>query len=105
MFKRVVLFIATNLAVVVLLGMVLSVLENVFGVRLGNNATLLVFAAVFGFGGDDFVDGVIHLAKQLAKLLGRDVLAGFGVVGDDVFGGHQLVLAGNFVHGKLQPLS
>ena len=51
MFKRVALFLATNLAVMVLLGIVLSVLQPVFGVRLGNNGVLLVMAALFGFGG------------------------------------------------------
>jgi heat shock protein HtpX len=51
MFKRVGLFLATNLAVLVLLGIVMSVLQGVFGVQLGNHGTLLVFAAVFGFGG------------------------------------------------------
>ncbi|GAB2611958.1 protease HtpX [Novilysobacter erysipheiresistens] len=51
MFKRAALFIATNLAVMVLLGIVLSVLQGVFGVTLGDTGTLLVFAAVFGFGG------------------------------------------------------
>ena len=48
---RIALFLGTNLAVLVLLGLVLSVLENVFGVRLGNNGQLLVMAALFGFGG------------------------------------------------------
>lgn len=51
MFKRIALFLATNLAVLVLLGIVMSVLQNVFGIRLGNNGTILVMAAVFGFGG------------------------------------------------------
>jgi len=51
MFKRVALFLATNLAVLLLLSIVLSVLQNVFGIRLGNNGTLLVFAVIFGFGG------------------------------------------------------
>lgn len=51
MFKRVILFLATNLAVLVLLGIVMSVLQNVFGIRLGNQGGLLVMAAVFGFGG------------------------------------------------------
>ena len=51
MFKRVILFLATNLAVLLLLGIVLSVLQGVFGVSLGGNGGLLVFAAVFGFGG------------------------------------------------------
>ena len=50
MFKRISLFLATNLAVMVLLGIVLSVLQA-FGVNLGDNGTLLMFAAVFGFGG------------------------------------------------------
>ncbi|MET4730376.1 heat shock protein HtpX [Lysobacter enzymogenes] len=51
MFKRIALFLATNLAVLVLLGIVMSVLQNVFGIRLGNNGAILVMAAVFGFGG------------------------------------------------------
>ncbi|WP_363796564.1 protease HtpX [Lysobacter firmicutimachus] len=51
MFKRIALFLATNLAVLILLGVVMSVLQNVFGIRLGNNGAILVMAAVFGFGG------------------------------------------------------
>ena len=51
MFKRIALFLATNLAVLILLGIVMSVLQNVFGIRLGNNGGILVMAAVFGFGG------------------------------------------------------
>lgn len=51
MFKRIALFLATNLAVLVLLGIVMSVLQNVFGIRLGNHGAILVMAAVFGFGG------------------------------------------------------
>jgi len=64
MFKRIALFLATNLAVMVLLGIVLSVLQGVFGITLGNNGTLLLFAALFGFGGS-----LISLAisKWMAK--------------------------------------
>src|SRR5690606_42138439 len=51
MFKRIGLFLATNLAVMVLLGVVLSVLQGVFGIQLGDNGVLLVFAMIFGFGG------------------------------------------------------
>jgi heat shock protein HtpX len=51
MFKRITLFLATNLAVLVLLGIVMSVLQNFFGIRLGNQGGLLVMAALFGFGG------------------------------------------------------
>ena len=51
MFKRVALFLATNLAVLVLLGIVMTVLQTFFGIQLGNNGALLVMAAVFGFGG------------------------------------------------------
>ena len=64
MFKRVMLFVATNLAVMALLGIVLSVLQGVFGVTLGNTGTLLVFAAVFGFGGS-FIS--LLISKWMAK--------------------------------------
>ena len=64
MFKRVALFLATNLAVLVLLGIVMSILENVFGVRLGNNGALLLMAAVFGFGGSFFS---LAISKWMAK--------------------------------------
>jgi heat shock protein HtpX len=51
--KRIFLFIVTNLAVVALLSLVLFIIEQVFGVRLarGGMGGLLVFAAIFGFGG------------------------------------------------------
>jgi heat shock protein HtpX len=64
MFKRVALFLATNLAVMLLLGLVLSVLQSVFGVRLGQNGQLLAFAAVFGFGGAFFS---LLISKWMAK--------------------------------------
>jgi heat shock protein HtpX len=51
--KRIFLFIVTNLAVLALLSIVLFIIEQVFGVHLaqGGEGGLLVFAAVFGFGG------------------------------------------------------
>jgi heat shock protein HtpX len=51
--KRIFLFIVTNLAVLALLSVVIFVIEQGFGVRLGPGGAggLLVFAAVFGFGG------------------------------------------------------
>jgi len=51
--KRIFLFIVTNLAVLALLSLVIFIIEAVFGVRLaqGGLGGLLVFAAVFGFGG------------------------------------------------------
>jgi heat shock protein HtpX len=51
--KRIFLFIVTNLAVLGLLSIVLFVIEQVFGVHFaqGGEGGLLVFAAVFGFGG------------------------------------------------------
>src|SRR5690349_4061552 len=64
MFKRIGLFIATNLAVMVLLSLVLSVLENVFHVRLGNLGQLVVMAAMFGFGGALIS---LMLSKWIAK--------------------------------------
>jgi heat shock protein HtpX len=51
--KRIFLFLVTNLAVLALLSVVIFVIEQVFGVRLGSGGTgsLLIFAAIFGFGG------------------------------------------------------
>jgi len=47
MFKRISLFLATNLAVLVLLGLIL----NLLGVDPASSGGLLVFASLFGFGG------------------------------------------------------
>jgi heat shock protein HtpX len=51
--KRIFLFVVTNLAVVALLSVVIFIIERVFGVHLAGQGLggLLVFAAVFGFGG------------------------------------------------------
>jgi heat shock protein HtpX len=51
--KRIFLFIVTNLAVLLLLSVVIFIIERVFGIQLGAGGagSLLVFAAVFGFGG------------------------------------------------------
>ena len=65
MFKRIVLFLATNLAVLALISIVLAVLQNVFHVRLGaDNGSLLVIAALFGFGGAFFS---LAISKWMAK--------------------------------------
>ena len=64
MFKRVGLLIATNLAVMLLLGLVLSVLQAYFGIRLGQNGQLLLMAALFGFGGA-FIS--LLISKWVAK--------------------------------------
>ena len=64
MFKRIVLFLATNLAVLALLSIVMAVLQNVFGVTLGNNGGLLVMATVFGFGGSLIS---LMMSKWMAK--------------------------------------
>ncbi len=73
--KRIFLFVATNLAVLALLSVVVFIIERVFGVRLagGGLGGLLVFAAVFGFGG-----ALISLAlsKWTAKrMMGVRVIA------------------------------
>jgi len=51
--KRIFLFVVTNLAVLALLSVVVFIVERAFGVRLagGGLGGLLVFAAIFGFGG------------------------------------------------------
>ncbi len=49
--KRILLFLATNLAVILVLSIVLNVVYAVTGIRPGSLSGLLVLAAVFGFGG------------------------------------------------------
>lgn len=51
MLKRITLFLATNVAVLVLFGVIMNVVLPMFGVSLGNTGVLIVFAALFGFGG------------------------------------------------------
>ena len=68
MFRRVALFLATNLAVMVLLGIVLTIVQRVFGISLGNTGVLLVMAAVLGFGGALFS---LAISKWSAKAMTR----------------------------------
>jgi heat shock protein HtpX len=49
--KRIFLFLATNLAVILVLSVVLNIVYAVTGIRPGSLSGLLVIAAVFGFGG------------------------------------------------------
>ncbi|GGB45605.1 protease HtpX [Oceanisphaera marina] len=49
--KRILLFIATNLAVVLVLGVVLNIVFSMLGISRNSVGGLLVFCAVFGFGG------------------------------------------------------
>lgn len=51
--KRIFLFLATNMAVLALLYLVLFLIQTAFGIRLGAGGMggLLLFSAVFGFGG------------------------------------------------------
>jgi len=60
MFKRVALFLATNLAVMLLLSVVMAV----FGIDPRSNAGLLVMAAMFGFGGSIIS---LLMSKWIAK--------------------------------------
>lgn len=49
--KRIMLFLATNLAVVLVLSVVLNIVYAVTGMQPGSLSGLLIMAAVFGFGG------------------------------------------------------
>jgi len=66
--KRIFLFLVTNLAVLALLTVVILIVENVFGVRLGQGGLggLLVLAAICGFGGSLIS---LALSKWTAKRL------------------------------------
>jgi heat shock protein HtpX len=67
MFSRIVLFLATNFAVLILAGIIMSVL----GVNPNQMSGLLVMAAVFGFGGS-FIS--LLLSKFMAKRTGAQVI-------------------------------
>lgn len=62
--KRVFLFVATNLAILLVLGVVLSILMPVLGLDQGSNAGLLFICAVFGMGGS-FLS--LAMSKFIAK--------------------------------------
>src|SRR5687768_2542213 len=62
---RIFLLIATNIAIMVVLSIALYVLQNFFGVAIGQDMTgLLIIAAVFGFGGA-FIS--LAISKWMAK--------------------------------------
>jgi len=62
--KRVLLFVATNLAVMLILSIVLSILMPVLGLNASSNAGLLLFSAVLGMGGS-FIS--LLMSKSIAK--------------------------------------
>lgn len=64
MMKRIMMFVLMNIAIMVLLTITFTILENVFGIKLTGNAYLLVFAWVIWFGGS-FIS--LALSKWMAK--------------------------------------
>ncbi len=64
MMKRIFLFLITNLAVMLVLSVVLSIVFSVFGLDRSSMSGLLVMAAVFGFGGS-FIS--LAMSKWMAK--------------------------------------
>ena len=62
--KRIMLFLVTNLAVMLVLGVVLNILFSVLGINKSSISGLLMFCAVFGFGGS-FIS--LLMSKWMAK--------------------------------------
>ncbi len=62
--KRIMLFLITNLAVVLVLGIVLNIIFAATGMNSSSTGGLLIFAAVFGFGGA-FIS--LAMSKWMAK--------------------------------------
>lgn len=62
---RVLLFVGTNLAVLMLLNIVIFVLQSVFHIRLGGTGSLLVMAGTIGMGGA-FIS--LAMSKWIAKM-------------------------------------
>jgi len=61
---RIALFLMTNVAIMAMLTIVMSILTNVFGIQLGNYGYLLVMSAVIGFTGS-FIS--LAMSKGMAK--------------------------------------
>ncbi|WP_332405456.1 protease HtpX [Vibrio metschnikovii] len=68
--KRVFLFLATNLAVVLVLSVVLNIVYATTGIKHGSLSGLLVLAAVFGFGGS-FISLLMSKSMALRSVGGR----------------------------------
>ena len=62
--KRVFLFLLTNLAVMLVLGIVLSIVMSVLGISHRSLGGILVISTVFGFGGS-FIS--LFMSKWMAK--------------------------------------
>lgn len=62
--KRILLFVATNFAIMIVLGVVLSILLPVLGINSQSTAGLLLVSAVFGMGGS-FIS--LAMSKWIAK--------------------------------------
>lgn len=62
--KRIFLFLATNLAILIVLGVVLSILMPILGLDSASNSGLLFMCAVFGMGGS-FIS--LLMSKMVAK--------------------------------------
>ncbi|MFK7780530.1 MAG: protease HtpX [Candidatus Gracilibacteria bacterium] len=69
MFKRVFLFLATNLAIMIVLSIAVMIVEKVFGINItgylgGDYLGLFIFSLIFGFGGA-FIS--LFMSKWMAK--------------------------------------
>ncbi|PKH01882.1 protease HtpX [Psychromonas sp. MB-3u-54] len=62
--KRILLFIATNFAILIILGIILNIVLPLLGVHLQDTAGLLIISAVFGMGGS-FIS--LAISKWVAK--------------------------------------
>ena len=49
--QRIALFLATNLAIILVVSFIYNLITNATGYRLNNAGGLLIFCALFGFGG------------------------------------------------------
>lgn len=72
MFKRIALFLLTNLLIMLMISVVYNVIAAVFGIRYGSIQSLFVLCAVMGFGGS-FLS--LLLSKWMAKrMMGVQVI-------------------------------
>jgi len=94
------LFVLTNLAIMIMLSVVLAILQSVFGINLGyysqsglNYTSLMIFCGVWGMGGA-FIS--LLMSKQMAKWMMR-----LHIIDPNRASGHELGLV-QTVHGLAQ---
>ena len=72
--KRIFLFLATNILVMMTIGFILQILEGYFGIKLAGNKSLLLMCAVFGMAGS--IISLMMSKYSVKKAMGVQIIEG-----------------------------